>query len=218
MSASVQDTWRSLGIHMANIPLTMSGYPFCPALITSSTQIHLFGIMRPSTTQARRRLSSQCIWAISSAKTDLRAHIASPTSSSSPRLALCTSTVHLTRHRRPHHFSHFSSPSVRLALLPPLAPKSHKFHLEGRKDGAGSIKTGSLRIGRHSQHAWSFCSRSHDDMIEWWNDIRMLCVRYLVASAAPEWSGPVAAGYLSEEEEDEEEEGSSVEEERHGGG
>ena len=44
----------------------------------------------------------------------------------------------------------------------------------------------------------------------------MLCVRYLVASAAPEWLGPVAAGYLSEEEEDGEEEGgTSVEEERH---
>ena len=99
--------------------------------------------------------------------------------------------------------------------------KSHKFHIEGRKDGAGSTKTGSLRaIGRRSQLAWSFRSRSHDDMMEWWNDIRMLCARYLVASDALERSGPVAAavraaGYLSEEEEgEEEEEGSSIEEER----
>ena len=156
---------RSLGIHMANIPLTMSGYPFRPALITSSTQMHLFGIMRLSTTLARRIcLNSQYIRAISSTKPDLRAHIVSPTLSS-PRPAFCTSTVHLTRHWRPHHFSRVSSPSVRLALLPPLAPKSHKIHLEGLKDGAGSIKTGSLRIGHRSQHAWSFRSRSHDDMI-----------------------------------------------------
>jgi len=57
--------------------------------------------------------------------------------------------------------------------------------------------------------------------MEWWNDVRMLCARYLVASDALERSGPVAAavraaGYLSEDEEgEEEEEGSSVEEERH---
>ena len=53
--------------------------------------------------------------------------------------------------------------------------------------------------------------------MEWWNDIRMLCARYLVASESIERSGPVhaavrAAGYVSEEEE--EEEGSSVEEEQ----
>ena len=113
--------------------------------------------------------------------------------------------------------------------------KSHKFHIEGRKDGTGSTKTGSLRslagsiTGRGSKnngsitgggHAWAFRARSHDDMMEWWNDIRMLCARYLVASESVERSGPVAAavraaGYTSEEEgEDDEEDGSSVEEER----
>lgn len=109
-----------------------------------------------------------------------------------------------------------------LCTLGPAASssaKSHKFHIEGRKDGAGSIKTGSLRIGRRSQYAWSFRARSHEDMMEWWNDVRMLCARYLVASDALERSGPVAAavraaGYLSEEEDAEEEEGSSVEEEQ----
>ncbi|TFY79713.1 hypothetical protein EWM64_g4297 [Hericium alpestre] len=94
---------------------------------------------------------------------------------------------------------------------------SHKFHVEGRRDGVGSTKTGSLHLGR-SQHAWSFRARSHEDMMEWWNDIRMLCARYLVASEQMERSGPVAAavraaGYVSEEE-GEEEEGSSIEEEQ----
>ncbi len=55
--------------------------------------------------------------------------------------------------------------------------------------------------------------------MEWWNDIRMLCARYLVASEAVDRTGPVeeavrAAGYTSvdeeeydsEEEEEEEEE------------
>lgn len=55
-------------------------------------------------------------------------------------------------------------------------------------------------------------------MMEWWNDIRMLCARYLVASEQIERGGPVqaavrSAGYVSEEEESESEEGSSVEEE-----
>lgn len=107
-------------------------------------------------------------------------------------------------------------------LGPPSAArgpdKSHKFHIEGRKDGTGAVPSG-LRIGRSSQ-AFTFRAKSHDDMMEWWNDIRMLCARYLVASEAMLRSGPVeaavrAAGYVSEEEE-EEEEGSSIEEEEEG--
>ena len=51
-------------------------------------------------------------------------------------------------------------------------------------------------------------------MMEWWNDIRMLCARYLVASEQMERSGPIAAavrsaGYLSED--NSAEDGSSVE-------
>jgi len=106
-------------------------------------------------------------------------------------------------------------------LGPPSSPhggknnQSHKFHIEGKKDGTGTVKS-SLRIGAR-EHAYTFRARSHEDMMEWWNDVRMLCARYLVASEQMERSGPVAAavraaGYLSEEEEDEEE-GSSVEEE-----
>lgn len=55
-------------------------------------------------------------------------------------------------------------------------------------------------------------------MLEWWNDIRMLVARYLVASDQMERSGPVAAavrqaGYVSEEEGSEQEDGSSFEQE-----
>jgi len=110
-------------------------------------------------------------------------------------------------------------------LGPPssMSARSHKFHIEGRKDGQGSTKTGSLKgLGSTfsvGQHAWSFRARSHEDMMEWWNDVRMLCARYLVASEQMERSGPVhaavrSAGYVSEEEEEmESDEGSSVEEE-----
>ena len=98
--------------------------------------------------------------------------------------------------------------------------KSHKFHVEGTKDGMGLIHGGSIRRSvmgiKTGAHAWAFRARSREDMMEWWNDIRMLCARYLVASEQMERGGPVqaavrSAGYASEEEE-EEEEGSSVEE------
>jgi hypothetical protein len=55
-------------------------------------------------------------------------------------------------------------------------------------------------------------------MMEWWNDVRMLCARYLVASEAMDRGGPVqaavrAVGYETEEGEMESEEGSSIDEE-----
>ncbi|KAI6035733.1 hypothetical protein EDC04DRAFT_2897755 [Pisolithus marmoratus] len=112
-------------------------------------------------------------------------------------------------------------------LGPPSASraKSHKFHIEGSKDGEGFTHSGSIRrsvlggmgIGKGA-HAWAFRARSREDMMEWWNDIRMLCARYLVASEQIDRGGPVeaavrSAGYVSEEEDEEEgEEGSSVEE------
>jgi hypothetical protein len=96
-------------------------------------------------------------------------------------------------------------------LGPPssVSGKSHKFHIEGRKDGSGTTKTGSLRrLTQSGSHAWSFRARSREDMMEWWNDIKMLCARYLVASEQMDRSGSVAAavrsaGYLSEDEDDE---------------
>jgi len=93
--------------------------------------------------------------------------------------------------------------------------KSHKFHIEGKKDANGLSRSNSIL--HRNAHAYTFRARSHDDMLEWWNDIRMLVARYLVASEQMERSGPVAAavrqaGYVSEDEE--EEEGSSFEEEQ----
>ncbi|KAJ7196245.1 hypothetical protein GGX14DRAFT_473834 [Mycena pura] len=93
-------------------------------------------------------------------------------------------------------------------LGPPTAPTaaSHKFHIEGRKDGTttgGTIRR-SLRLGR-GEHAWSFRARSREDMMGWWDDMSALCARHLVASDhGEERRGPVAAavraaGYHSEE-------------------
>lgn len=125
---------------------------------------------------------------------------------------------------------HFSLFLPMCTLGPPSSSngKSHKFHIEERKDGMGTTRSGSLRglrdsltgRGHGSGRAWAFRGRSHDDMMEWWNDIRMLCARYLIASEQMERSGPVAAavraaGYTSEEDGiNTEDEGSSVEEEQ----
>jgi hypothetical protein len=109
-----------------------------------------------------------------------------------------------------------------------LGPASHtrsrvnKFHIECTPDGQGTIKTGSFRaiLGAEGTKAWSFRARSRDDMMEWWNDIRMLCSKYLVASERVERTGPVqdavrSVGYLSGEElESEEEEETGDEHER----
>jgi len=104
--------------------------------------------------------------------------------------------------------------------------QSHKFHIEGRKDGTSAYgKTPSsggsslFKMGK-SETAYTFRARSHEEMMEWWNDTRMLVARYLVASEQMERDGPVAhavrsVGYVSDEEEhlDEDDEGSSIEEE-----
>lgn len=105
--------------------------------------------------------------------------------------------------------------------------KSHKFHIEGRKDGTsahGKTPGGRGFFGGGSETAFTFRARSHEEMMEVWNDLRMLVARYLVASEQMEREGPVAhavrsVGYHSdemeegEEEYDDEEEGSSVEDE-----
>ncbi|KAF7972243.1 hypothetical protein HWV62_18660 [Athelia sp. TMB] len=111
-------------------------------------------------------------------------------------------------------------PACTLGPSSSASSRAHKFHIETRPDGQGTTKAGGMNVfkGVSSGHAWSFRARSHEDMMEWWNDIRMLCARYLVASEQMERSGPVhaavrSAGYVSEEEEEGSEEGSSVEEE-----
>ncbi|KAG8728177.1 hypothetical protein FRC12_021960 [Ceratobasidium sp. 428] len=99
-------------------------------------------------------------------------------------------------------------------LGPPSSAKtarSHKFHIESKTEKDGPAKSGlASRAGsllHRNQHAYTFRARSHEDMMEWWNDVRMLVARYLVASEQLERTGPVeaavrSAGYLSEEEDD----------------
>lgn len=223
MSASVQDTWRSLGVHMATIPPDHEWISF------SARSDHLLDPDTPLRNPEAINYPSKHDPSVIAVHTGHLERKKRFTRAYRESYFVLTSSGFL------HEFSSSdpaaaTSPLFSLFLplctLGPAASssaESHKFHIEGSKDGAGMTKTGTLRLGHRSQYAWSFRSRSHDDMMEWWNDIRMLCARYLVASDALERSGPVAAavraaGYVSEEEEgEEEEEGSSIEEERHEG-
>jgi hypothetical protein len=77
--------------------------------------------------------------------------------------------------------------------------KSHKFHIEARKDGTSAYgKTpGGRGLFRGSDTAFTFRARSHEEMMEVWNDLRMLVARYLVASEQMERDGPVAQAVRS---------------------
>ncbi|GAA6022383.1 hypothetical protein JCM10207_004747 [Rhodosporidiobolus poonsookiae] len=96
--------------------------------------------------------------------------------------------------------------------------KSHKFHIDGKKAIGGDVgqKNGLFALDT----SYTFRARSHDEMLEWWNDCKQLSKVYLTASEPFDRSGPVpaavrAAGYVTDEEDEFEsdEEGSSVEEE-----
>ncbi|KAK4050699.1 hypothetical protein OIV83_003425 [Microbotryomycetes sp. JL201] len=94
--------------------------------------------------------------------------------------------------------------------------RSHKFHIEGKKAIGGDV---GQKNGLFSMDAsFTFRARSHDEMLEWWNDCKQLSKVYLTSSEPFDRSGPVpaavrAAGYVTESEEEDEEDGSSVEEE-----
>ncbi|KAI0293506.1 hypothetical protein B0F90DRAFT_1913423 [Multifurca ochricompacta] len=220
MSASVQDTWRFLGSQMAALPPDYEWISF------SARSDHLLDpetpLRNPETINYPSKEDPSVI-AVHSGYLERKKRFTRAYRESYFVLTPSGFLHEYTSSDSAQANSPFFSLFLPLCTLGPAAnsnAKSHKFHIEGRKDGAGSTKTGSLRIGRPSQHAWSFRARSHEDMMEWWNDIRMLCARYLVASESLERSGPIAAavraaGYVSEEEEGEEEEGSSVEEEQH---
>lgn len=111
-------------------------------------------------------------------------------------------------------------PECTLGAPSTMAAKSHKFHIEGRKvtgNQSAVAAKGIASLGMGREHAYTFRARSHEEMMEWWNDIKQLSKVYLTTSEQMDRTGPVpaavrAAGYRSEEEE-EEEDGSSVEEE-----
>lgn len=115
--------------------------------------------------------------------------------------------------RHPHPELSLFLPECTLGAPSTQASKSHKFHISAKTSNVKSLPG----LGK-SDHAYTFRARSHEEMMEWWNDIKQLSKVYLTSSEQMDRSGPVpaavrAAGYRSEDEEEEEEDGSSVEEE-----
>lgn len=219
MSASVQDTWRALGTHMAALAPDREWISF------SARSDHLLDPDTPLRNPATVLYPSKDDPSVIPLHTGHLERKKRFTRSYRESYFVLTPAGFLHEFTSSDPATHagqtplFSLFLPACTLGPPSAPsaRSHKFHIEGRKDGLGTTKTGSFRVPlRGGATAWSFRARSREEMMEWWNDVRMLCARYLVASEQMERSGPVeaavrAAGYVSEEEE--EEEGSSVEEE-----
>lgn len=222
MSNSVQDTWRNLGQHMAALAPDREWISF------SARSDHLLDPETPLRNPEMIMYPSKEDPSVIPVHTGLMERKKRFTRSYRESYFVLTPAGFLHEYASSDPANSGGTTPMFSLFLPActLGPpssasaKSHKFHIEGRKDGQGSTKTGSLKGfgGLGSQHAWSFRARSHEDMMEWWNDIRMLCARYLVASEQMERSGPVhaavrSAGYVSEEEEELSDEGSSVEEE-----
>ncbi|KAH7929232.1 hypothetical protein BV22DRAFT_136463 [Leucogyrophana mollusca] len=219
MSGSVQDTWHNLGISMASLAPDREWISF------SARSDHLLDpetpLRNPETIQYPSKEDPSVI-AVHTGHLERKKRF-TRTYREAYYVLTPAGFLHEYNSSDPSngHAPVFSLFLPACTLGPPssTSAKSHKFHIEGRKDGTGTTKSGSFKLPMSGgQHAWSFRSRSREDMMEWWNDIRMLCARYLVASEQMDRGGPVeaavrSAGYVSEEEEEEDDEGSSIEEE-----
>ena len=221
MSASVQDVWRSLSTHMASLAPDREWITF------SARSDHLLDPDTPLRNPEHILYPSKDDPSVIPVHTGLLERKKRYTRTYREAYYVLTPAGFLHEYASADPASHAGQTPVFSLFLPactlgppsPPTAKSHKFHIESRKDGMGTTKTGSFRVHLGGGHyAWSFRARSREDMMEWWNDIRMLCARYLVASEQMERSGPIeaavrSAGYVSEEE-DATEDGSSVEEEQ----
>jgi hypothetical protein len=225
MSSTVQDTWRTLGENMASLAPDREWISF------SARSDHLLDPETPLRNPEHIEYPSKedpSVIAVHTGHLERKKRF-TRTYRESYFVLTPSGFLHEYSSSDPHSAGSASpmfSLFLPMCILGPPSPasaKSHKFHIEGRKDWTGTTKSNSLTsrisLTGRSQHAWSFRTRSREDMMEWWNDIKMLCAQYLVASEQMERSGPVAAavraaGYVSEEEDEEDEaEGSSVEEE-----
>lgn len=218
MSSPVQETWRALGESMSSLSPDREWISF------SARSDHLLDPETPLRNPQTIVYPSKDDPSVTAVHTGLleRKKRFTRTYRESYYVLTPAGYLHEYASSDPEHIgSHHPVFSVFLpdcTLGPPSATssKSHKFHIEGSKNSTGT-HTGSLKL--ISQHAWTFRTRSREDMMEWWNDIRMLCARYLVASDQLDRGGPVQAavrsvGYISDDEEEGDDEGSSIEEEQ----
>ncbi|KAG9012357.1 hypothetical protein FRB95_009717 [Tulasnella sp. JGI-2019a] len=215
MSAAIQETWRILGQSMGSLAPDREWIAF------SARSDHLIDPDTPLRNPETIQYPSKEDPSVVPLHTGMLERKRRFTRSYRESYFVLTAAGFLHEYDSPdpieQHNPHFSLFLPSCTLGPPSSPsadRSHKFHVEGRKDATGLTRANSI-LHRGAQ-AWTFRARSHDEMLEWWNDVRMLVARYLVASDQMERSGPVAAavrqaGYVSEEEDlSEQEDGSSI--------
>lgn len=86
----------------------------------------------------------------------------------------------ITKHAEPE-LSLFL-PECTLGAPSSLHARSHKFHIEGKKGSPLTRKSGSFSLSR--EHAYTFRARSHDELMEWWNDAKQLSKVYRACAHA----------------------------------
>lgn len=215
MSAQVQDTWLGLGVHMRSLEPNTEWIAF------ASRSDHLLDpdtpLRNPETIDYPGKEDPSVI-PIAQGILERKKRF---TKSYKESFYVLTPAGYLHEHhssdvaRNPIPVLSLFLPECTLGAPSTAAAQTHKFHIEGRK--LGGAQSGGFSIGR--EYAYTFRARSHDELMEWWNDIKQLSKVYLTTSEQLDRSGPVpaavrAAGYRSEDEddlEDEDEDGSSVE-------
>ncbi|WFD34688.1 hypothetical protein MCUN1_001529 [Malassezia cuniculi] len=217
MSAQIQDTWLGLGVHMRSLE------PNAEWIAFASRADHLLDpdtpLRNPETIDYPGKEDPSVI-PVHQGILERKKRF---TQAYKESFYVLTPAGYLHEHGSSDHTRH---PSAELSLFLPectlgapstASANTHKFHIEGRK--LGGAQSGGFSLSR--EYAYTFRARSHDELMEWWNDIKQLSKVYLTSSEQMDRSGPVPAavryaGYRSEDDEeledDEEEDSSSIEE------
>jgi hypothetical protein len=199
MSTSVQETWRTLGVNMAQLMPDREWISF------AARSDHLLDPETPLRNPDAIDYPGKNDPAVTPVHTGMLERKKRFTKSYKEGFYVLTAAGYL------HEYSS-SDPSTAThpiwslflpacTLGPPSSAttaKSHKFHIEGRKDGTSAYgKTPGKSLFGASETAFTFRARSHEEMMEVWNDLRMMVARYLVASEQMERDGPVAQAVRS---------------------
>ena len=213
MSAQVQDTWLGLGVHMRSLE------PNAEWIAFASRSDHLLDpdtpLRNPETIDYPGKEDPSVI-PVHQGMLERKKRF---TNAYKESFYVLTPAGYLHEHassdpvRHPVPELSLFLPECTLGAPSTAAASTHKFHIEGR--------TGQQSNMFGTNVAYTFRARSHDEMMEWWNDIKQLSKVYLTTSEQMDRSGPVpaavrAAGYRSEDEEDDEEDdGSSIEDDEY---
>ena len=202
MSAQVQDTWLGLGVHMRSLE------PNAEWIAFASRSDHLLDpdtpLRNPETIDYPGKEDPSVI-PVHQGMLERKKRF---TNAYKESFYVLTPAGYLHEHassdpvRHPVPELSLFLPECTLGAPSTAAASTHKFHIEGR--------TGQQSNMFGTNVAYTFRARSHDEMMEWWNDIKQLSKVYLTTSEQMDRSGPVpaavrAAGYRDEEEEDDEE-------------